>query len=68
MGINMRKMLSCHSPAVLRVTLLGLLAPSMIMRSIQERVENWASGAMLLWTRKRHGFNIQRFYNIKNIQ
>lgn len=37
-----------HSPAVLRVTLLGLLAPRMTMRSIQERVVNLASGSRSL--------------------
>lgn len=55
-----------HSPAALRVTLLGLLAPSMTMRSIQELVVNWASGARLLWTKQRHDGH-GRYYDVQTV-
>lgn len=37
-----------HLLAVFRVTLLGLLVPTMTIRSIQERVEKLASGTRFL--------------------
>lgn len=43
-----------HLPAAFRVTLRGLLAPIITMRSIQDWVENWASGSRLLWSEQTH--------------
>lgn len=37
-----------HVPAAFRVTLLGLVAPMIKIRSIHDWVVKWASGARLL--------------------